>query len=421
MAIVQLTSTNPEFSFLIKKNPSSGMQLRSIRKGIAYGWYTNDATYNVYFKDSDHEVSYKQHANENFEYLNVSRYNTPLFPLNAINEFFSNPLKVQDNRDTDGYEHAFYIPMIHIETVRYIELFNKHMKDFSFEIAHQAHKSYSLTIKTTKSLYRLMHAVSVLCLFLSLSGNEYIDISDSILEKYIKSVHVIDAPFYIRNLFVRNFLTSREQYRKFKTELEQTSLYEIRFDFGGTALQRRNYIGRLLSYDKSILDVGCGEGYYAFPFAPKLEGSYYAIDINETLLEALNRKARSKEIDNIATFGSLASFLETYSGEQVDIILTEVIEHMSEEEAVQLILQLYRNVDFDRFIITTPNADFNPFYELSEFRHADHRWEMGQEQFQQWLLHVLKDTDIECEFVGIGDAVNGIQTTQGAILSKRRY
>ncbi|AIQ62483.1 hypothetical protein PSTEL_04570 [Paenibacillus stellifer] len=118
MAIVQVSSTNPQFSFLIKKNPNSGMQLRSVRKGMAYGWYTNEQTYNVYFKDADNEISYKQHAQEDFEYLNVSRYNTPLFPLNAINDFFSAPLKAQDERDTEGYEHTLFINMIHIERER---------------------------------------------------------------------------------------------------------------------------------------------------------------------------------------------------------------------------------------------------------------------------------------------------------------
>lgn len=55
---------------------------------MAYGWYTDPTTFNVYFKDADNEISYKRHEQEQFEYLNVSRYNTPLFPLNAINEFF---------------------------------------------------------------------------------------------------------------------------------------------------------------------------------------------------------------------------------------------------------------------------------------------------------------------------------------------
>lgn len=93
MAIVQVKSTNPSFSFVIRKNPGSGMLLRAVRKGMAYGWYTDEATFNVYFKDADNEVSYKQHRQDQFEYLNVSRYNTPLFVLGAINEFLQRRLK----------------------------------------------------------------------------------------------------------------------------------------------------------------------------------------------------------------------------------------------------------------------------------------------------------------------------------------
>ncbi|GJM70545.1 hypothetical protein HMSSN036_27610 [Paenibacillus macerans] len=124
-------------------------------------------------------------------------------------------------------------------------------------------------MKTEKSLYLLLHTVSVLCLFLSMFGNEYIDISDSILDKYIKSLNVIDAPFYIRSLFVRNFLSSRDRFNRYKAELEKTDRYDVQFAYGGTALQRRNYIGNALSFNKSILDVGCGEGFYAIPFAGK--------------------------------------------------------------------------------------------------------------------------------------------------------
>lgn len=416
MAIVQVKSSNPMLSFLIKKNPNSGMLLRTVRKGVAYGWYTNDSTFNVYFKDADNEISYKQNQNDNFEYLNVSRYNTPLFPLNAISEFFSAPLKALDDRDLEGYEHSFHINLIHIELTRYIDFFEKHMKDYSFVVEHQAHKSYSLKVSTTKSLYQLLHVVSVLCLFLSMFGDEYIDISDDILGKYIKSVNVIDAPFYIRSLFARNFLNSKDRFKKYKAELEQTRRYDIRFDFGGTAMQRRNFIASNLIFNKSILDVGCGEGYYALPFANKLESSYYAIDINEELLEIVKSKAKSREVDNIVTYSSIDYFLEGYSGEQVDVIVTEVIEHMSQDEARELILQICKQVTFDRLIITTPNADFNLFYEISGFRHDDHKWEMGQQQFQQWFTELMEGTGLSFEFASIGDEVNQLQTTQGVIV-----
>lgn len=424
MAIVQIRSTNPSFSFLIRKNPNSGMLLRAIRKGLAYGWYSDEQTFNVYFKDADNEVSYKQNQQESFEYLNVSRYNTPVFPLNAINEFFSAPLKDQSEQDVDGYEHTFFINMIHIELTRYIEFFDKHLTDFHFEMTCQAHQSYSLTVTTKKSLYELLHAVSVLCLFLAVHGNEYIDISDSILDKYIKSVNVIDAPFYIRSLFARNFLASRDRFQRYKAELEKSDRYSIQLAYGGTALQRRSYIANTLAFNKSIVDVGCGEGFYALFFAGKIEDSYYAIDIDAEALEKVARKAETKQLDNIAAFGSIHQFFDSYNGEQVDVILTEVIEHMSVEEAQQLIRQLCHEIDFDRFVITTPNADFNRFYELSQFRHHDHKWEMGVADFQQWIGKMITEMNasklkVQAEFIAIGDGVNNIQTTQGVILQKR--
>lgn len=419
MAIVQLKSTNPQFTFLIKKNPQSGMQLRPVRKGIAYGWYSDDATYNVFFKDADNELSYKQNDSDSFEYLNVSRYNTPLFPLNAVNEFFSTPVKAQDERDIDGYEHTFFINMVQVERLHYIEFFNKHLKDYTFSLQHQAHKSYSLTITTHKSLYHLLHVVGVLSLFLSIFGDEYIDISDRILDKYIRSLNVIDAPFYIRSLFARSFLTTRELFKRYKASIEQTEQASIGLEYGGTAMQRRTFISGVLPFNKPVLDIGCGEGFYAIPFAGKIESTYYAVDINAELLEIVNRKAKAKQIDNIATFGSLDHFLDSYNGEQVDVILTEVVEHMSEDEAAALIRQIIGSVDFGQLIVTTPNADFNRYYELDGFRHEDHKWEMGIDAFREWFTDTIQGLAVEAEYGMVGDRVDEIRTTQSAIVRRK--
>jgi len=419
MAIVQLTSTHPQFSFLIRKNPGTGMQLRSVRKGMAYGWYTDESAYNVYFKDADNEVSYKQEQQEQFEYLNVSRYNTPLFPLNAINEFFSSPLKARHDQDVRGYRHALHIPLIHIERLHVLSLFERHLPDCVFETTHQAHKSYSLTIATEESLYQLLHVASVLCLFLSLLGKEHIDISEAILDKYIPSLHVIDAPFYLRSLFANYFLNSRERFAKYKAALEQTDRYAISLAYGRTALQRRQAITALLPFDKALLDLGCGEGFYSLHYAGRIEASYYAVDIDEERLLGVQRKATERELDNLATYASLDRFLESYNGELVDVILTEVVEHMPEDEAAALVTQLCREVQIDRLIVTTPNADFNVYYELDGFRHDDHRWEMGTAAFRAWLEPLVSGPGRTIEWLAIGDSVDGTHTTQGAIVRRK--
>ena len=421
MAIIGLKSTNPDFSYILRKNPDSGMLIRSIRKGLAYGWYTDEQCFNVYFKDADNEVSYKREKDEQFEYLNVSRYNTPLFPMNALSEFFASAFKGGNERDLEGFHHTFFINMIHIDRLHYLEYFKRYFPDFTFEYENLAHKSYTLQVSTTKSIYDLLHMVNAFCVFMAMFAPEYLDLSESSLEKAIRSINVIDAPFYIRNLFLVNFLNSRSHFKKFKASLEQTDRYKIEFDFGSTGTQRREFHREQLAFDKAILDVGCGEGAYALPFASKLASHhYYAIDIDPTCLEIVEKKALRRNIENLSLYASLADFLAVYNEETVDIILTEVIEHMPLEQAKKLIVQLLKQVNFATFIITTPNAAFNQFYELADkFRHDDHEWEMKEEDFEAWIKDILDHHPCTYEFVAIGDKVNGIPTSLGVVISTR--
>ena len=417
MAIMQLRSTNPDFSFLIKKNPGNGMIFREIRKGTAYGWYSDNETYNIYFKDADNEISFKQHPDEDFEYLNLSRYNSPLIPLNMITEFLGSLVKKDNERDIPGFRNTLMINMLHLQRIHYIAFFQKHFRDFDFKIEGISDKSYKLEISTEKPLEELINVSSVLFLFFAMFGKEYIDIPDSMLKKYISSLQRIDAPFYIRNLFVQNFLTSRKRFRDFRDELEQSERYRIRFAFGNTAYQRRDFIKEKLGFNKKIIDIGCGEGFYALNFARNIEHEYIAVDINESLLERVRNNAAKRELDNIFTYTSLESYIEDYDNELSDVILTEVIEHMPLEDAETLIRSICRNINFETLIITTPNQEFNKFYELNEeLRHDDHKWEFGREEFRNWISGILENEEIS--YVEIGDKVNDISTTQGVIIKR---
>ncbi|MFF2531377.1 class I SAM-dependent methyltransferase [Brevibacillus sp. NPDC058079] len=418
MAIVQLTSTNPDFSFIIRKNPATGMILKEIRKGIGHGWYSNPGSYSVYFKDADNDVSYQREKDE-FEYLNTSRYRSPLAILNIVNEFFDTPLKKQSDQDIDGYENEIYIPLVNVEHVRYIRFFQDNFPEFHLEAIEKANKSYSLFIKTRKSIHELLNYVSLLSLFLAIFASEYLDVNDSIIKKYLTVINRLDAPFFIRYLFGRNVLVDRGRFKKYKQDLESTNRNQINLEFGNTAIQRRDKIKSLLNFDKSILDIGCGEGFYAMPFAKNLgEYFYYAIDVNEEMVAIVEQKVRKAEMENVITFGSIDAFLESYNEEKVDIILTEVVEHMEVQESSALLTQIIENVDFDQLIVTTPNSEFNQFYALEGFRHDDHKWEMTTTEFQTWIKK-LCGTSVTCEFFGIGDSVDGIQTTQGVIIQKQ--
>ena len=420
MAIVQLKSTNPNFSFLIRKNPASGMLIRSIRKGFGYGWFKDENTYNVYFKDADNDISYKQHRDEKFEYMNVTRYVSPFAILNIINEYFDAPLKTKrDFDEADHYVNEFLILLVSIQNKKYIRFFREHFPDFELATEAKALNTYRVKVSTSKSVHELVNYVSLFCLFMALFSDEYMDVDEALIKKYLSIINTLDAPFYIRHLFGRNFLYTRDRFAKFKKELESTSRYDIRFQYGNTGVQRRDAIRKHLAFDKPILDIGCGEGFYAIPFAKNLGSRlYYAVDINEDLLRVVERKAGKEELVNILTFNSIHAFLQHYEGERVDVILTEVIEHMPVPEAEALIQTVLANVNFDQFIVTTPNREFNVFYELEGFRNEDHKWEMTSDEFQKWLSELCGNGH-EVSFQPIGDSVNGISTTQGALIRKK--
>ncbi len=423
MAILQLKSTNPKLSYLIKKNPDSRMIIRAIRQGLAFGWFScpDNQIYNIYFKDADNDISYKKHKEETFEYLNVSRYSTPIFPMNAISEFFSATVKNKHEFDTPGYEHQLVVPFVYIQFPKYVEFFNDHFDGYSFNIEQQAYKSFTVTITTEKGLYELLNVASLLFLFLALIGNEYIEMQNDLIQKFVNLIVALDAPYFIRYLFVRNMLSNRKLFFTFKEQLEHTSRYQIELVFGNTLVQRRNAIEKLLKFDKSIVDIGCGEGNYAFPFSEKISGDhYYAIDTDEAIINQLDEKIRKRGNENIFTYCSIDEFIEHYNEEKVDVILTEVIEHMPMEMAEQLIRQILDHIQFESFVITTPNEDFNQFYVLDEFRHLDHHWEIGEVEFQSWIKRIVNDDHFELEFLKIGDQVNGIPVTQGVLITERR-
>lgn len=420
MAIIQISTQDPNLGYIIRKNPASGMQLKSIRQGTAFGWYSkNNTAFNIMFKDADNAVSF---GDQEFEYLNTSRYNSPVFVLNAISEFFSSTVKEQIEMDVNGIEKSFYINMINVRSIFQLHNFEKHFPEFEIEYNPYVSKSYDITIKTTKSFHQLFNYVNLLMMFIALTSDEYIQLDQSSIEKYLNSIERLDAPFFIRYLFSRNLFRSKNQFEKYKNRLQDTKLYQsINMDYGDTSMQRRNNIRKQLTFDKHILDVGCGEGFYAIPFSMNLkdDNMYHAIDIDEELTDKVMSKASRKDINNIAIYNHIDDFLKSYNGDVVDVILTEVIEHMPIEESKKLIQIIMDKVNFDKFIVTVPNKEFNQFYLIDEdsFRHTDHDWEPTKEEFNQFIKSEIP-SDFKINFVNIGDTVNEISTSIGCVITK---
>ena len=423
MAFLQLTSTNPDLSYIIKKNPASGMLVKQMRMGRAFGWFSSDYMYNVFFKDADNEVSYKSSPDESFEYVNTSRYSSPMFVINAITDFFNSAVKKQEEKDVAGFTHTITMNMVMMRSPRYLGIFNQHFTEFFIDHEEVAPKTFRIQVTTRRPLRDLLNYVNLLALFSVLRrsrkyDNTDFDVSEPVIEKYLACLAVVNAPYFVRYVFKVNLLGTSSMFKKFKDVLSTDGIELV---IGDTQIQRLNAVVSRLTMLNHVVDIGCGEGMYAIAIARKLcDKQYFAIDTSEDCREQVMNKAKLKSVDNITVLDSFNQFLDMTTGwdQDFDALMVEVIEHMEVAEASALVKQVLAFPNVKSLLISTPNRDFNQFYFADdELRHTDHKFEFTADEFTSWVKSVTPDNFTVKQF-DIGDRVNGHATTLGAWFCK---
>ena len=95
MAYVQIKSDNNFLSWILSKNPDSGILGKKMRQGQAWGYFSNNNIneYNVLFQEGADEISFKKDKDEKYEYINVSKYNSSIFVISAIDDFMRTAYK----------------------------------------------------------------------------------------------------------------------------------------------------------------------------------------------------------------------------------------------------------------------------------------------------------------------------------------
>lgn len=420
MAFLKISSDNPKLSFILRKNPVNNLIVRQLHEGQLFTFYSNnDQTINCYFKDADNSVSYKEHKNEDFEYLNVSRYNSAMFVLNTFSELFSDALK-KDSPDDTPSTHEVMVNMLYMKQYKTFDTFKRHFKNFEILEEELAYKNYRITFKHTGKLKDLLNFVSLFVVFTAATnGKNYLTFNDSLIAKYLECLNVIDAPYFIRYVFKSFFIHSKAALEKFRPILENSS-QDMHFDFGDTQRMRRYALQKRVGKNHHIIDIGCGEGNYLTDLAPELEDrAYIAIDKDEQLAKNVSKKAKKLQLKNVEVLNSFDEFnshiqLKKFKDKKFICLMVEVIEHMEKEEALNLVEKVLAS-GCERLIITTPNRDFNVHYGIDHFRHLDHKFEMNTKEFMEWFKHI-KIPHIKFEFFGIGDKVNGAYPTIGVEL-----
>lgn len=422
MALLQLKSTNPDLSYVIVKNPLTGLMMRENRQGILSGWFTKDRTdeYNVWFRDSDTEVSYKSFQDESFEYVNTTRFASAMFIINALGDFFGTAFKKQHEKDVAGFDNELTINILHAIDPKYMTIFQQHFTDFTLEMTQVAPKNWRVTIKTQRTIRDLLNYTNLLAVFNVLkNGTDFFDVEEATVTKYMSAISAIDAPYFVRYVFKVNLLRSFKLFTKFKPVLESSKLYDnLDLIHGNTAIQRENAVGsKLGSLENQILDIGCGEGNFVRKLAGKLpEGvQYLAVDTDEGCREYVESLVRRKKFENVQIFGNLSDLPSVT--EKTDVLLVEVIEHMPMADAEALVKEVFEpgRININSVTITTPNKEFNKFYDMNDdhVRHDDHHFELTPEEWYQFLARTIPGGYMT-ECFTIGDSVNDIPTTLAA-------
>ncbi len=429
MAFLKLTSDNPRFGYVISKNPETGIKMVENRFGAMFGYYpkaagvVNTQAYCILFQDASDSISYKKHPDETFEYLNASKYNNARFVDDAISTLFR-----LDKVETDAPSNMEMFVNLVATQFKTIDIFRRHFTSITIESEEVSLDNYRLTFKTNEpmTLGRFLNIIDIFSIFATLNSEDYTYLPDERVDKYIRICQEIDAPYFIRYLIKVRMLRVDHKFERVKAKLEASDTHKIEMLFGDTHEMRMRFVKAQVDHSLPIVDIGAGEDFrYLKMYSKGFDNGsrYYAIERDFDARERIKAAIRGRGwTGNAEVFETLEDFLFYYktimNGEKVNVICSEVLEHNTFNEARTIVSEICDRVDFDKFVVTLPNAEFNSHYGLTGMRHDDHKWEATKRKVDTLFSYPLITTNFEVIEMPVGDKVDGIEVTKGIIVKK---
>lgn len=177
-----------------------------------------------------------------------------------------------------------------------------------------------------------------------------------------------------------------------------------------------------------VIDLGCGEGnLLRMLIKQRAITEIVGVDV---AVHTLNRAADRLRMESYSEAerqrvkliqGSLVYHDTRFNGFDVATLL-EVIEHIDAPCLVAMEKVVFANAKPRRVIVTTPNADYNTFWEslpAGQFRHRDHRFEWTREEFEGWANRVGGLFGYSVQIQGVGAEQEGLGfPTQMAVFDR---
>jgi 2-polyprenyl-3-methyl-5-hydroxy-6-metoxy-1,4-benzoquinol methylase len=149
-------------------------------------------------------------------------------------------------------------------------------------------------------------------------------------------------------------------------------------NIGRNEQQRFAFVSTHIEYKNSVLDIGCGPGKY---MKVSKATKYIGVDINDNVLQKAKAKAEHLKVE-ASFYTDWVIALEQLT-EPTTVLLIEFIEHVEKHYAMLILEKLCLNDNVKQILISTPNKDFNKYFNLgpNEVRYEDHIYEMTQQEF----------------------------------------
>lgn len=152
---------------------------------------------------------------------------------------------------------------------------------------------------------------------------------------------------------------------------------------------------------RRIVDLGCGDGGLLLKLLEALpEAAAVGVDAGERLKRAARRlRGRVRLADGNLT----TPYLELGDLEPDMLVMSEVIEHLVEEDRHLAIRQVARMWRPRLLALTTPNVEYNERFGLGpgELRHRDHKVEYAAADLEREVLGPLRRAGYEPEVVPV--------------------
>jgi 2-polyprenyl-3-methyl-5-hydroxy-6-metoxy-1,4-benzoquinol methylase len=281
-------------------------------------------------------------------------------------------------------------------------------------------------------------------------------IDDAFVEKIFKVLNIINEDVYgIRLMLKTQLIKSDKVFDNYKNIINTPN---TNLQYGnGQSIRMQWVLKQLDNKHIDVLDYGCGEGYYVKGVLRK-NLNWYGFDIDYAVIDKVAHNLEKWEIDaptkdkaGAVLINSLRDVTPNISdikegeefpineeksfsnsipslkdGKQYQVILSEVLEHQNTKDVAQHLLEsIVKSEYVNRIIITTPNREFNKYYNLDndELRNEDHKFEFNKQDLIEFCNNVresIKDkvSLSDFEIVEFGDTIENNGSTLGVILTK---